>query len=795
MKLLFKTYYCTAILVILSLASGHCIFAQNSETRMFHLEDVKLSESMFKEAMHTDLDYILKLDPDKLLAPFLAEAGLEPREKSYTNWENTGLDGHTAGHYLTALAQMYASANSEEARHAMEYAINELKRVQDANANGYIGGVPGGEEIWNEIANGNINAGNFSLNDRWVPLYNIHKTYAGLRDAYLIAGNELALEMLIDFTDWMLDTTAQLSDAQMQEILISEHGGLNEVFADVAQITGESKYLELAKRFSHRKLLDPLARNKDVLNGMHANTQIPKIIGFETIASLNGESDYHQASTFFWDNVVNQRTVAIGGNSVREHFHPTDDFSEMIASVQGPETCNTYNMLRLSEKLFLAEPDEKYIDYYETALYNHILSSQHPEEGGFVYFTPMRPGHYRVYSQPETSFWCCVGSGMENHGKYNQFIYAHTNDALFVNLFISSELDWQEKNLKLVQNTGFPNSESTNLTIETEEPQTFKLRLRYPDWAIEGELEIFINNKLYKHDNKPGSYVEIDRVWENGDEIHVKFPMKLDFERLPDDSDFVALKYGPIILATKLGDKDLEGQFADDSRGGHIAEGEKIALSDLPVFLAENDENWLEKIKRVNDQNLKFSAEEIIFPQKFKNLEFVPFYEIHEARYAIYLPIETPESYENIQKERAKSEKIERDLAELTIDQVAPGEQQPESDHFIKSEESNTGVNLGEHWRDASGWFSYELKDDKNQAQKIRLTYFGKDVNRKFRIFINGIEVGQEHFEEEKAENFYTKDYQLPKKITEKNIKRLTIRIEAESGFSTAGVYDIKLMK
>lgn len=794
MKIIFKSFY-SSVIGLFILSFGQLSFAQNAEVKLFHLQDVKLSENRFKEAMHTDLDYILTLDPDKLLAPFLSEAGLKPLKESYTNWENTGLDGHTAGHYLTALAQMKASAESEDAHTALKYALNELNRVQKANGNGYIGGVPGGKTMWQDIAEGHIDAGNFSLNDKWVPLYNIHKTYAGLRDAYLIAGNELALTMLINFTDWMLEVTAELSDEQLQEILISEHGGLNEVFADVYKITGETKYLNLAKRFSHQKLLTPLAQNTDVLNGMHANTQIPKVIGFETISSLSSDKDYHRASTYFWDKVVNQRTVAIGGNSVREHFHPKNDFSELISSAQGPETCNTYNMLRLSEKLFVAEPDEKYSNYYETALYNHILSSQHPEKGGFVYFTPMRPGHYRVYSQPETSFWCCVGSGMENHGKYNQFIYAYTKDALFVNLFMSSELNWKENNLKLIQKTDFPNTEHTSLSLEIDEPKKFELRLRYPDWVANGNLEIRINDELYEHDNQPGSYVKIERLWEDGDAIHIKLPMTIGFEKLPDDSDFVALKYGPIVLGTKLGDEDLKGQFADDSRGGHIAEGEKIALSDLPVFLAETDEDWLKKVKRMDSETLKFSAKDLIFPKKFKTLEFVPFYDIHESRYAIYLPIETQQSYETIQKKRAESEQTERALAQLTIDEVAPGEQQPESDHFIKSENSATGLNSGEHWRDASGWFSYKLEDQNNQAQKIRLTYFGKDVNRKFNIFINGIKIGQEHFESEVSQEFYTKDYALPKKVLDTNSKSLSIRIEAEDGFRTAGVYNIKLMK
>ena len=402
-------------------------FAQQNQLSLFNLKDVKLHKGLFEEAMYTDLDYILQMEPDRLLAPFLREAGLQPKAESYPNWENTGLDGHIGGHYLTALAQMYASAGSDEALQRLNYMIGELKKAQDANGNGYVGGIPDSKRIWKEISEGKINAGGFSLNGGWVPLYNIHKTYAGLRDAYLIAGNEEAKQMLIDLTDWMIDITANLSEEQIQEMLKSEHGGLNETFADVYKITGDKKYLDLAYAFTQKQVLDPLEHEKDILNGMHANTQIPKVIGYETIAALDQNKDYHNAATYFWENVVNNRTVSIGGNSVREHFHPADDFSSMITSVQGPETCNTYNMLKLSEKLFLANPEEKYIDFYEQGLYNHILSSQHPE-GGFVYFTPMRPGHYRVYSQPETSMWCCVGSGLENHGKYNEMIYAHSDD-------------------------------------------------------------------------------------------------------------------------------------------------------------------------------------------------------------------------------------------------------------------------------------------------------------------------------------------------------------------------------
>lgn len=786
----FKTYFLSLFVCLATTV----MFGQQTKLETFKLQDVSLEEGPFRHAMLVDLDYILELNPDKLLAPFLREAGLEPKAESYTNWENSGLDGHTGGHYLTALAQMWASAGSEKADSLLAYSLNELERVQQANANGYIGGVPGSKELWSEITKGNIDAASFSLNGKWVPLYNIHKTYAGLRDAYQIAGKSQAKDMLIRLSDWMLAVTKDLSDEQIQELLVSEHGGLNEVFADVAKITGEEKYLELAYKFSHQKLLEPLVSNNDILNGMHANTQIPKVIGFKTIADLDNNKDYHNAATYFWDNVVNKRSVAIGGNSVREHFHPTTDFSEMISSEQGPETCNTYNMLKLSEKLFLANPEEKYVDYYEEALYNHILSSQHPEKGGFVYFTPMRPGHYRVYSQPETSFWCCVGSGIENHGKYNRLVYTHSEKDLYVNLFIPSTLKWEDKDIEILQQTAFPQEETTNLSIKTKEPKNFNLNLRYPSWVKKGAFKIYINDKPFTLDQEPGSYVEINRTWENEDKIRLEMPMHITAEKLPDGSDYAVLKYGPIVLGAKTGEQDQKGIFADDSRGGHIADARQIPVSEMPVFLSQNLKELERKVRKNPGKNLSFSLQDGIYPEKYKELEFIPFYNIHQSRYAIYLPLETKESYKKKQEELKEQEIAERKLEAKTIDRVVPGEQQPESDHFIQSENSSTGIHQNRHWRDATGWFSYELEDRENTAKKLQVTYYGNDANREFSIYINDRILAEESFEGEEGDRFFSKAYKLPANLEYRNRKKITIRFEAKASSRTAGIYDVRLL-
>ncbi|HCQ77442.1 MAG TPA: glycosyl hydrolase, partial [Leeuwenhoekiella sp.] len=494
-------------------------------------------------------------------------------------------------------------------------------------------------------------------------------------------------------------------------------------------ITGDKKYLKLAEDFSQHALLKPLAANEDILTGMHANTQIPKFIGFERISQLEEAKAYHDAASNFFDNVTTQRSISIGGNSVREHFNPVDDFSSVVSSEQGPESCNTYNMLKLSKLLFEDTSKEHYIDFYERGLYNHILSSQNPD-GGFVYFTPIRPGHYRVYSQPETSFWCCVGSGMENHTKYNELIFAKKEDKLYVNLFIPSEVGWDERKAFLTQVTNFPEEASTELVWSSKKKTKAALMLRYPQWVNAGELKVYVNDKLQEVNATPGSYVSLERKWKNGDRVKMELPMHLSLEELPDDSGYVSVKYGPIVLAAVTGDANQDGLFADDSRGGHIADGPFLPLTEAPMFLSKEGENLLNEIKPVEGEPLHFKAPDLFYPETYSDLVLQPFYKIHEKRYSIYFKKQTPEGLAEEQRKLEEKQKAEAYLREITLDFVAPGEQQPESDHGILSENSNSGLNQNKHWRDATGWFSYDLRNKEAKAKTLRVTYFGKDAGR-----------------------------------------------------------------
>ena len=758
------------------------------EVSYFPLQDVKLLESPFLQAQQTDLHYIMAMEPDRLLAPFLREAGLTPKAPSYTNWENTGLDGHIGGHYISALSMMYAATGDTAIYNRLNYMLAELHRAQQAVGTGFIGGTPGSLQLWKEIKAGNIRAGGFDLNGKWVPLYNIHKTYAGLRDAYLYAGSNLAREMLIALTDWMIDITAGLTDQQMQDMLRSEHGGLNETFADVAEITGDKKYLELARRFSHKVILDPLVKDEDRLTGMHANTQIPKVIGYKRIADLAQDQNWDHAARFFWNTVVNHRSVCIGGNSVREHFHPADNFTSMLNDVQGPETCSTYNMLRLTKMLYQTSPDIRFADYYERALYNHILASQQPTKGGFVYFTPMRPGHYRVYSQPETSMWCCVGSGLENHTKYGEFIYAHANDTLYVNLFIPSRLTWQEKKVTLVQETRFPDEEQIRFRVEKSRKKAFSLKLRYPSWAKGASVSV--NGKVQETNAQPGEYLTIHRKWKAGDEITLNMPMQVALEQIPDRENFYAFMYGPIVLASPTGTENMDGLYADDSRGGHIAHGKQISMQEIPMLIG-SAASLPQSLRRINDDLVAFTYTGSVYPAQKEALKLIPFFRLHDSRYAVYFHQVTEAEVESIRKEVALSERKAMELANQTVDLIFPGEQQPESDHGILYEQAETGINKDRHFRRAKGWFSYNLKV-KEEAAQLMIT-IRKENHNKVAILLNNEKLTvSPTISKPDKEGFITLCYSLPQKLSAGSYP---IRFSPDGTEWTPAIYEVRLLK
>jgi DUF1680 family protein len=694
--------------IILTAFLFFTVFVATAQMRPFKLQDVRIADGPFKNAQDIDFKYILDLNPDKLLAPYLIDAGLPTKEDRYGNWESIGLDGHIAGHYLSALAMLYASSDHPELKRRLDYMISELERCQNKNGNGYVGGIPEGKVFWDRIHKGDIDGSGFGLNNTWVPLYNIHKLFAGLIDAYYFTGNEQAKAIVIKLGDWFMELIKPLSDEQIQSILRTEHGGINESFADLYIITKDEKYLNTAKKLTHKNFLEPLLNKEDKLTGMHANTQIPKILGFEKVATLTDDEKLLDAVKYFWNNVSQTRSVAFGGNSVGEHFNPIDDFSNMVKSNEGPETCNSYNMLRLSKALFINNNDPSYLDFYERTLYNHILSSQHPEKGGFVYFTPIRPNHYRVYSQPETSMWCCVGSGLENHTKYGELIYSHNTSDVFVNLFIPSTLNWEERGLKLTQTTKFPYENQSEIVLNLQKKQTFSLNIRQPKWA--GNFKILVNGKVQKINQNPSDYISINRTWKSGDKVTISFETSTTLENLPDGSNWVAFVDGPIVLAAKTSSEDLDGLFADDSRMGHATHGKYIPLDQAYALVGDKD-SYLSKIKNTGER--RFSLD---------SLELQPFFEVHDARYQMYFQTFSNEEYEEKQALLKQQEVAAAALEAKTVDKVNCGEQQPEVAHLYKGEKSSSGYTDDKFWRSTRGYISYQLSNKNLEGKFLDIT-------------------------------------------------------------------------
>jgi len=791
-----KTFLVTVVFVSFFLVSGAVQAQDRLYPNEFPLGDVTLLDGPFKHARDLNIEVLLKYDVDRLLAPYRKEAGLPEKAKCYPNWE--GLDGHVGGHYLSSLAMNYAATGNTECKKRMDHMISELKACQEANALkypdwgvGYVGGIPNSAGLWPKIKTGEVAV----IWKYWAPYYNIHKMFAGLRDAWLYTGNVDAKNIFLNFCDWAINITAGLNDAQMEEMLGNEHGGMDEVLADAYQISGNEKYLAGAKRYSHKVFLEPLSRGIDNLDNKHANTQIPKFIGFERIAELSGDAKYDKAGSFFWETVTTNRSLAFGGNSRREHFPAKESCIDFINVNDGPESCNSYNMLKLTEDLFRVRPSAKYADYYERTILNHILSSQHPEHGGYVYFTPARPRHYRVYSAPNEAMWCCVGTGMENHGKYNQFIYTHSNDSLYLNLFIASELNWKEKGLKIKQETSFPDEEQTKLTI-TDVSSNFKLMVRYPVWVSKGALKITVNGKEVSCTAAPSSYVSIDRKWKKGDVVQITLPMHNTIEHLPNVPEYIAIMHGPVLLGAKTGTEDLKGLIADDGRWGQNASGDYLPVDKAPILIDDNIEMIADKLVPVKDKSLNFTLNVKMGNPAELTLE--PFYKIHDARYMMYWLALSNSGYKAYTDSLANIEKEKLDLEKSTIDQVAIGEQQPETDHAMQLEKSNKGNNLNEFFREASdgGYFSYDLSTKSEIDLCLMVRYWGAEWgNRKFDISIDDEKlVTEDNTSKWNQSMFKDVVYLIPDSMV-KGKAHVRVKFQSLPGSTAGAVYYLRLVR
>lgn len=788
------------MLALLSIAPALGVVAQDKLYKdEFPLGDITLLDGPLKHARDLNVQVLLKYDCDRMLAPYRKEAGLQPRKPSYPNWD--GLDGHVGGHYLSALA-INAATGNEECRKRMEYMISELQLVLDANnqrpeawCHNYIGGVPNSAKMWTAFSKGDFGP----YFGTWAPFYNIHKMYAGLRDAWLYCGNEQAKNLFLKFCDWAVDITRDLNDGQMEKMLGNEHGGMNEVLADAYAITGEQKYLDCARRFSHRMLLVPLENGKDCLDNMHANTQIPKVIGYQRIAELAHDVQYHNASEYFWEIVTRQRSLALGGNSRREHFPTKENCIDYINDIDGPESCNTYNMLKLTEDLNRVKPNGMYGDFYETAMFNHILSAQHPQHGGYVYFTPARPRHYRNYSAPNEAMWCCVGTGMEDHGKYGQFVWTHDkgvkaeDDALYVNLFVASELNWKDRKMVIRQQTAFPYAESSVVEV-AKGRGTFILKVRKPSWCENFTVKgVGFDADSYEENG----FVCMKRKWKKGDQVKISMPMHAYIKPMINVPQYVAIMYGPILLGMKTGTEDMRSLIADDSRFGQYAGGKKLALDEAPILLPKHLDDIAKNLKPVPGKPLHFKL--ATHMENTIDGELQPFFEIHDSRYMMYWLALGENDYKAYMQKLADEEKARQALEARTVDKVNPGEQQPETDHRMETDDSNKGNTEGIFFRDAKDghYFSYLMQTKGETNLSLQLKFWGQDEWRtsEFDIYVNDkllCSVNNSH--RWRTTQFKTVDYAIPSEFV-KGKKEIRVKFVAHKGKQVGQIYGVRLVK
>jgi len=599
----------------------------------FDLRDVRLLDGPFRDAQQRDARYLLSLDPDRLLHNFRANAGLAPKAPVYGGWESeepwVGIrcHGHTLGHYLSAVAMMHASTGDAQFKQRADYLVSELRACQRARGDGLVCAFPDGSKPLDDAVAGRPFAG--------VPWYTMHKIFAGLRDAHVHAATPDALPALVALSEWTWNATRGMSDDAMQRMLDTEHGGMTEVLADVSALANEPKYLALARRFAHHAVLDPLAEGRDALDGLHANTQIPKFIGYQRVHELDGDPRYGSAARFFWSTVTTRRSFVTGGHGDQEHFFPVADFARHIGSAKTMETCCTHNMLRLTRALFAEAPSAAYADYYERALYNGILASQDPQSGMMTYFQATRPGYVRLYNTPEESFWCCTGTGMENHAKYGDSIYFHDGgDALYVNLFVPSTVAWRARGLTLTQTTRFPDEETTRLTVDAARPARATLHVRRPAWC--GAMTVSVNGRPWRATAAPNGYVPIRREWRAGDVVDVRLPMTLRTEALPGVPNMVAFVYGPIVLAGRLGTEGVtpEAQIIKNERtSGNMlnAAVEVPSLVGDPRDLAPR--NLARRVRPVPNEPLTFETVGLGRP---RDVRLAPYFRLAHERYTLY---------------------------------------------------------------------------------------------------------------------------------------------------------------
>jgi DUF1680 family protein len=760
-----------AVLAALSspaVAATKTAAAKPARAEPFPLEAVTLTPSIWQSAVTRNGEYLKSLEPDRFLHNFRTSAGLEPKGKVYGGWEAMGIAGHCLGHYLTACSLAYAQTRDPVFKQRVDYTIGEMALIQARHGDGYIGGTTvkrdgkevDGKIVFEEVRAHKISTHGFDVNGGWVPLYTWHKVHAGLLDVHRYANNAQALDVTVKMSDYLIGVLGGLNDDELQQLLAAEHGGLNETFTETYVRTGQKRFLDMGQRIYHKAILVPLSEGRDELDGKHANTQIPKIIGLARLYEVTGDTGYRDTAAFFWERVVDHHSYVIGGNADSEHFGKADAISPHITD-KTCEACNSYNMLKLTRHLYADAPDAKWFDFYERTHLNHIMAHQDPQTGLFVYFMPLNAGSARVYSTPTESFWCCVGSGMESHAKHGDSIYWRSGDTAFVNLYIPSQLNWTAQKTTLRLDSKFPEGETVTLHVDPQAPRTFELALRLPAWCAKPRLSI--NGQAQAILPKAG-YARLRRTWKKGDVVTLTLPQTIRAESPPDNPRIVAYLKGPMVLAADMGPAAVN------------------PAPQNPVLIGTDAMAVLDPVgPTLNAQ-----------PQA---VNLTPFYAQYNSRSNVYFPLFTEAQWQAERASYEAAQAAELQLNIRTVDVIRLGEQQPETDHGFETDASEVTSRLGRAGRyllwTPSHTMAFDLKVDP-QTTALQVTYWGEDINRSFEIYADDQLLLVEHLKLPRQASFRAIEYPLPAALLKGKSK---VRVRFTTQESALVVFECRTLR
>jgi DUF1680 family protein len=768
--------------------------------RPLPLTAVRLQGGPLKHAQDLDCRYLLELEPDRMLAYFRERAGLKRKAEPYGGWDGGGrnLTGHVAGHYLSAVSLMWAATGDARLKDRADYLVKELKEVQDAQGDGYLSALEGGREAFQQLARGEIRSSSFDLNGLWSPWYTLHKMFAGLRDAHRHAGSATALDMEVAFAGWAERILSGLDRRQLEHMMNTEFGGMNQVMVDLYADTGDARWLTLSYKFEHEDFTEPLKRHQDDLPGKHANTADAKIIGSADRFAVTGTADDLMAAAFFWDAAVGHHGFATGGHGTDEYFGPPDGYGAQVDG-RTAESCNVYNMLKLTRRLFALAPDAHYADYQERALYNHVLASIDPEDGRMCYMVPVGRGVQHEYQDMFHSFTCCVETGTENHALHGYGIYYEAGDRLFVNVYAPTTVEWAGAGATLAMETGFPIGEKATLRWTLRTPRELTLSLRRPYWAGDG-FAVRVNGQPAKlppsapaewraHGSQypvaasaPSDYVDIKRTWRTGDTVEIDLPKSLRLEPTPDMPGRSAILWGPLVLA---------GDVGPERRRSEGEEREDVAPPPpVPVFVAAGKPvaSWLKPVgDRIPDAE-----------GRPRDMDLVPFYQLHRRTYAVYWDLFTDDEWvAEKAKYVAEAERL-RKLEAATVAYLQPGETVFERRFNYQGARDATPYRIqGRPARTARTWFSYDVPVDPAHPMTLVLTFYSDDRRYSpadFRILIDGQVLASHHLARTSPQRFYDVAFPIRAALIEDR-DHVTVRFQAEQGSQVPAIFGVRMVR